>query len=240
MTWSAALKRTVSATALSAAALGFLFAAPATAQTYKWVDEKGVTQYSDTPPPDMSRRANTQLDKQGRAVRQTEAPLTPEQLKQREVELARKQEEAKKTEEQRRRDNALLTTYASDKDFALAEERSLSPVRDRLNGAQARIASITERQQALADEMEFYKAGKKKKGKDAPKGREVPLSLQNEADRLAKEREQIEASIKRSNEDMVAIKERVKADKTRWTELKAAGVSADQAAPKPAPKAASR
>ena len=38
-------------------ALGILTAMPVHAQTYKWVDEKGVTNYSSTPPPGSAANA---------------------------------------------------------------------------------------------------------------------------------------------------------------------------------------
>jgi len=38
-------------------ALAFLVASAAHAQTYKWVDDKGVVNYSNTPPPSATRAA---------------------------------------------------------------------------------------------------------------------------------------------------------------------------------------
>jgi hypothetical protein len=44
-------------------ALGALLAAPASAQVYKWVDERGVTNYSNSPPPATAAKREVVVDK---------------------------------------------------------------------------------------------------------------------------------------------------------------------------------
>ena len=83
--------------------LSLVFAAfPAAAQMYKWVDEKGVTHYSETPPPDGKGK---QVD-----VKPSGPPASREapDWKQRELELRqqRLQKEQKEQAEQAREHNA--------------------------------------------------------------------------------------------------------------------------------------
>jgi len=48
-----------------------------TKQTYKWVDEKGVTHYGDTVPSEYSQREQHVLNDQGVEVQKRQAEMTP-------------------------------------------------------------------------------------------------------------------------------------------------------------------
>ncbi|MGH8757792.1 MAG: DUF4124 domain-containing protein, partial [Burkholderiales bacterium] len=74
-------------------ALLLLFAMPgvhALAVMYKWVDENGVTHYGDSIPPEYRSRANEELNKRGVIIKKNDAALTPEQIKAKEEELAKR------------------------------------------------------------------------------------------------------------------------------------------------------
>ena len=47
----------------------------------KWVDDKGVTHYGDSIPPEFASRGTTELSKQGIVIKKTDAALTAEQRK---------------------------------------------------------------------------------------------------------------------------------------------------------------
>ncbi len=96
----------------------------ATAAMYKWVDEKGVTHYSESPPPD------------GNATRVELPPIPPaagtpdtvEKWKQRDIEFRRRRLEKEQAEEQ--------ADSAAKRDAALRDQRCLD-ARRRLDILQA-------------------------------------------------------------------------------------------------------
>ena len=100
----------------------------ASAEMYKWVDEKGVTQYGDRLPPEYSQKANTKLDKRGVATKKIERAMTPEEIKARDDEAERLKQEATKAKEQKRLDEIMLATYANESEIDLVRDRSLEPV----------------------------------------------------------------------------------------------------------------
>ncbi len=71
---------------------------------YKWVDEKGVTHYGDSVPPEYSKQESTILNRKGVEIGRIAAQRTPEQL----AEEARAQEELIR---KKQHDSFLLTTY---------------------------------------------------------------------------------------------------------------------------------
>src|SRR3972149_11387430 len=104
-----------------------LAAAPASAQThlYKCKDGKGKPYYTQTPPAECLGKEMDELSGQGTVVKKREAALTPEQLAAREAEEKRKREQALAAKEERRMDQALLNTYASEKDIEEGRRRAL-------------------------------------------------------------------------------------------------------------------
>jgi len=49
-----------------------VFSASAEAKLYKWVDEKGVTHYGETIPPEYAGKDNVQFNDQGRVIKRTD------------------------------------------------------------------------------------------------------------------------------------------------------------------------
>lgn len=134
-----------------------LFAAPALGNMYKWVDEKGVTHYGDSIPPEYVRSGTTELNKQGRAVKRTAPALTPEQIRAQEEERNRRLEDEKAAREQKRKDDALLATYTSVKEIDQLRARNIAAVEGVVKGAQNRIAELKKRKA----ELEELEKGKK-------------------------------------------------------------------------------
>lgn len=192
------------------------------AQLYKHVDEKGRVIYSDAPP-STSSEVKT-LTKQGRVTGKQDAALTPEQVKAQESEAARRKEADRLYNEQRRRDLTLIATYTSERDIEVALGRNIEPVEARTRSAQERIKALEVKQQQIADEMEFYKAGKKKlqKGKDGKDAKvpEIPPELKAQADNTDREKNQLIDSIARNDKEIVDLKLRFAADKARWNALR--------------------
>ena len=66
--------------------------APAAGAAFKCVDEKGLTQFGDTPPAACAHVMMYEVSPNGAVVRRIEPTPTPEQLKTRQEELERKKE----------------------------------------------------------------------------------------------------------------------------------------------------
>lgn len=125
------------------AACALLVAAPGEAQLYKWVDENGKVQYSDTIPPAANDRARKELRADGTLKRETERAATAEEKR---LAAQRAADEAKAREarlEQERKDKALLSTYTDLKDFDRVRDRALGNL-------ETEIRNLTEREAILA------------------------------------------------------------------------------------------
>lgn len=113
---------------------GTLLAVPATAAMYKWVDERGVTHYSDRIPPQYQNRASQTLTRTG-----VKAPTAPSaaQPPAPAAQSEQQQVDAKRDLEQQRQDLALMASYANEQEIELARERELKRVQDILSMASA-------------------------------------------------------------------------------------------------------
>src|SRR5215210_2192938 len=102
---------------------------PAAAQKIVcWKDKSGkVVGCGDKVPPEFQSSATKELDKRGITRNTTESVEESNQRRAREQEAARvKAEEDKKLTDMKRQDNALLETYASEKEIDLKRDRDLS------------------------------------------------------------------------------------------------------------------
>lgn len=188
----------------------------AISSTFKCVDDKGTTHYGDTMPPQCADKPFKEISGQGTVTKVHEGPLTPEQIKAREEELAKKVEEEKRQAEQKRKDAALLATYASEKEFDIFRDRTIEQINVRWNTASQRSKEIDTRLAKLNSEMEFYQEGKSKKNTT----NEAPAQLVNELARTQNERKVVEDAMKKMQEEIKEINAKFDNDKARWKELK--------------------
>jgi len=124
--------------------------------TYKWVDEKGVTHYSDTLPPQYTNNANTVLDRHALPVDSTPAALTPEQRRARAAEAARQAELDRRNEERRREQIALLNLYSDADEIDRVRERSLAPIETKVQAAVEKAKRAQVEKEQLEALLEFY------------------------------------------------------------------------------------
>jgi hypothetical protein len=161
-----------------------LAAAPASAQSrlYKCKDGKGKTYYTQTPPAECLGKEMEELSKQGTVVKKREAALTPEQLAAREAEDKRKKEEELAAKEENRKNQALLNTYASEKDIEDGRQRALKQAELAAKEIEKRVAEAQKRAKTLAAEKEFYlKKPMPKKLQDDIKNNEIEAKVQQDA-----------------------------------------------------------
>ena len=104
---------------LLCALLLLVFASPALATTYRWVDAQGKVHYGDVMPSQSTGLGHQELDKQGRVIKETPRTLlTPEERRHRAEEVAAREEHLRRVEEQQKFDNDLaeiLTHSPSDR-----------------------------------------------------------------------------------------------------------------------------
>jgi hypothetical protein len=216
--------------ALFSCVSGLFLAAPLSFAAYRCTDAKGITHFGDTPPAQCGNVRIYELNKAGVVVRVIEPSLTAEQVAERERERAKAQEASRAAADARRRDNALLATYTTEKEFALALERDLRAIDDRIKAARERILAIDARRSELIEELEFYAAGR---GKAFGKRREPPPELVAEQDRLREEKGRLIERITRDEATMEEIRVRNERDRKRWMELTQGGkVFPDSRAPR--------
>ncbi len=195
---------------------GSLCAFPAQA-LFKCVDEKGVTHYGDTMPPQCAAKPVSEMNKQGLVVKKYEPPPTPEQLKAQSEEKALRAENTKKVNAQRRKDKALLGTYDSEREFDVARDREIAQLDMRIKNLSVSGEDADKKMEKLNTEMEFYKAGKGKHSK----AREIPPQLVSDFSRVQGVRGNIDVEIERIEEEKRTIAARYEADKVRWQRLTA-------------------
>ncbi|MBI3222004.1 MAG: DUF4124 domain-containing protein [Nitrosomonadales bacterium] len=187
---------------------GLAFSLPASAKMYKWVDDKGVTHYGETIPPEYAGKDRSELNKAGRVVNKQEV-LTPEERKAKEQEAAAKRNEEAAALEAKRRDKALLNTYSNTKEIDLARTRNLQQVDARIHSTNSQLQMVRENLQSLQNDADARtKAGKK-----------VPPSLYEDIketqDRLNKLRQDLD----KDQAERAALNARYDADKARYKEL---------------------
>lgn len=201
---------------------------PAAGAAFRCIDEKGQRHVGDTPPPGC---ANVMMEefKGSKVLRVIEPTLTPEQVKVKEEEAARKKAADKLAAEQKRKDSALLSTFSTEKEFDVTRDRTIEPITGRIRNARERIAQIEKHEKKLGEEMEFYTAGK---GKSA-KAKEAPANLVDGLKGAQQEKATIQKNIASYEKEIAEIRAKFDADKQRWLAIKA-----DQAKPVAAAPAA--
>jgi hypothetical protein len=208
-----------------AAACALLAAGPVAAQRlYKYTDPAtGKTVYTERLPAEAAGRANEQLNRQGTVVKREAAAPTAEELAAREADRKRKIEEEAAAREEKRKNQALLNTYASEKDIDEARARALQVNDEAIKDAERKLAEAQKRQKQLAGEAEFFQK--------KPMPTQLRLDIQNNQNELKSHGELLDAKRK----DTVAINAKYDEDKRRYQELMKGGAVAT-AAPSPAKK----
>jgi hypothetical protein len=186
-----------------------LAAVPASAQSgpiKKCKDSKGKTYYTQTPPPECLGKAVEDLSKQGNVIRRQEGMLTPEQLAAREAEEKRKKEEEEQAKEEKRKNQALLNTYATEKDIEDGRKRALDQAEKATKEIQKHIVGSKKRAKALEAEKEFYaKKPMPKKLQDDIRNNEADIQLQESS--LAGRKKELDEINAKYDEDLRRYRE---------------------------------
>lgn len=186
----------------------FCLAGTAQAGLYKWVDQNGKVQYSDSPP-QQPHKSVAELSKDGVVLRQTQV-LTPEQQKAKDEADAKKRAEELKAQEQQRRDRALLNSFTDPKEIDLIRDRNIDQVLATIASYESR-RKTTEKRMASLDRSTSEQL--KKTGK-------VPADMLNDSANTRNELQQIDKQIAERKLEIEQIKQRAEEDKKRLVELR--------------------
>lgn len=187
---------------------GISFAAPVAAKTYKWVDDKGVTHYGETVPPEYANKNRVELDKSGRVVRK-ETVLTPEQRSAQEAADTNMRKEEEASREQRRHDKALIDTYSSVEEIDLARERNVQQVQAHIDSISSQIENVFDKLRAL----------KKEANMNAAAAKPIPRSLYDDIQDTDVRLTKLQQELEKKKAEKIAMEARYAADKARYKEL---------------------
>lgn len=193
---------------LVAALAGMTLSLPAAAKMYKWVDDKGMTHYGETIPPEYANKDRQLLNKSGVVVK-TQDVLTPEERRAQEAESAKNHASENAIRDQKLHDKSLTDTYSSVKEIELSRARNIQQVEARINSINAQLKSANGNLSDLQkDANHLSKSGKK-----------TPVSLQEDI-KIAQERVNLmQQDLEKYKAEKLSIETRYDADKARYKEL---------------------
>ena len=174
---------------------------------YKWVDEKGVTHYGDSVPPQYAERGVELLNKQGVAVGHTDAAKTPEEL----AAEARIHEASLK---QQQHDNFLVATYTSVKDIETLRDVRLQQLNGQLTAAEAYVENLHSRLVALQDRAKHFRPYSSQAN-----ARRMPDDLAEDLVHTLNEMHTQNNALSAKNQEVAGVKEQFETDIERYREL---------------------
>ncbi len=181
---------------------------PAFADTYKWVDNQGVTHYSETLPPEYANKNRQILNKSGVVIR-TQDVLTPEERRAKEEESAKVRAEAAATRDQRRYDKSLVDSYSSVDEIELAKSRSMQQLDAGISSINSQIAMVKNHLSDVQKEVaDRHKANKK-----------VPQFMLNEIRESQDRLNSLQLDLANSKAKRAAAQARFDSEKARYKEL---------------------
>ena len=178
------------------------------ADTYKWVDDHGVTHYSETLPPEYANRNRQILNKSGVVIK-TQDVLTPEERKARDEQAEKTRADAAAARDQRRYDKSLVESYSSVDEIELAKTRSLQQMDAGITSINSQIEMVTNHLNALQKEVAERQRTNKK----------VPQFMLSEIKESQDRLKGLQQDLVRSKEKRAAVQARFDAEKARYKEL---------------------
>lgn len=162
---------------------------------YRWVDENGKVHYSDTVPPEQSKRDRDVLNERGFTVKRVEGAKTPEEIAAEERRREREKRERQLAAAQAEEDRMLLSTFESEQDIVSARNAKVEAVENIIQISAGRTKKLRRRLASLIDTAAEHERT----------GKAVPQALQGDIDevraQLAESAEFIER--KRTEQDQI-------------------------------------
>ena len=190
------------------ASLLALVSLSALADTYKWVDDKGVTHYSSTLPPEYASKNRQILNKSGVVIRTMDV-LTPDEKRAKVAESAKVNADQAAERDQRRYDKSLVDSYSSVNEIELARSRSMQQLDAGITSINSQITMVTNHLSDLKKEIaERRKANKK-----------VPLFMLNEIKESEDRLIGLQQDLDKSKAKRAEAQARFDSEKARYKEL---------------------
>ena len=177
---------------------------------YRWTDKDGKVHYTDQLPPEASKDAREELNKQGLVVDRTERALTPEEQAARAVEDAKLAEQRRIDEERAKMDAVLVGSYPSEDDLQRSYKERFDLIEQSLESARV---SIRSQEKSLADLL-AHAADLERNGK--PVSKTVVDSITRTRAQVAEQR----GYLQRRETEGAALRSEFDALVTRYRELK--------------------
>lgn len=169
-------------------------------------DTSGKQVCGDILPQACYGRAYRELGNDGRTLRNVEAPLTAQQRELRAAEEEQRRLEAAALKERQRKEQALLNTYASEKDIEVMRLRAQEDVHKSIKNAEAQIVTIRARRKKFEDEAEFYK--KKQPPAEVQKGlRDTDFEIKAQQSVIESKQKELDVIHAKYDEDLKRYRE---------------------------------
>jgi len=169
-------------------------------------DTSGKQVCGDLLPQACYGRAYRELGDNGRTLRNVEAPLTAEQRELRAAEEEQRKVEAAALKEKQRKDQALLNTYATEKDIEAMRLRAQEDVQKSIKDSEEQIVAIRARRKKFEDEAEFYK--KKTPPPEVKKGlRDTDFEIQAQQSVIESKQKELDIIRAKYDEDLKRFRE---------------------------------
>jgi hypothetical protein len=179
-------------------------------QTYKWVDEHGITHYGDSVPSQYSQREHTVLNSQGVEVQKRVAEMSPKEAAEYQ---ARQREEARR----KQHDMFLITTYPSVGEIENVRDARLDQINAQITAGEAYIASLTTRVEGLKQRAMSFAPYSKRAG-----ARRMPDDLAEEMVRAMSELRTQDSALTAKRTEFKSVQDQFDNDIRRYKELRGA------------------
>ncbi len=180
-----------------------------TGKIKKCQDAQGRWHYGDRADEECAQSRITEINQRGIPVREIAAPLTPEQIREREQQKQGQQEEQKRAEEQARRDRVLLATYGSEDDITQTRDRKIAEIDVQIRASEDTLKAL---HAALARYQQQAATEGRGGGKPAAA---TAAGITKTEGQIAKQ----EVFIKGKHDEQDAIRRRFEADLARFRQL---------------------
>ena len=187
-------------------------------ETYKWVDEKGVTHYGDSVPSEYSQREQQVLNSRGVEVQKRQAEMSPAEAA---AYAAKQNEEAQR----RQHDVFLISTYPSVKEIENVRDTRLDQINAQISASEQYISSLTTRVDGLKQRSMGYAPYSTK-----PSARRMPDDLAEEMVRALSELRTQNSALAQRRTELQKVVDQFDGDIKRFKELRtSAAVRVDDA-----------
>ena len=177
-------------------------------QTYKWVDDKGVTHYGDTIPSEYSQRESHVLNAQGVEVQKHQAEMSP-------TEAAAYGAKQKEESLRKQHDMFLISTYPSVKEIENVRDTRLDQINGQISAAQAYISGLTTRIDGLKQRAMLFAPYNTK-----PAARRMPDDLAEEMVRALSELRTQNSALAQRRSELQGVVDQFDGDIKRFKELR--------------------